>query len=159
LGDRAGSGEIRPVTLPARAVDEVLVRTHFSAISRGTELQVFAGRVPNDQRQAMRAPFQDGEFPGRVKYDLNVGVVQAGPAEAVGGLPEALGSAPDGSLPGTLFTPDDPAALASALTRWRRDEPYRQQLRTAAAQRRNTLPRWAHTARERASALDDTSPP
>jgi 2-desacetyl-2-hydroxyethyl bacteriochlorophyllide A dehydrogenase len=80
-----GRGEIRPVTLPARAVDEVLVRTHFSAISRGTELLVFAGRVPNDQRQAMRAPFQDGEFPGPVKYGyLNVGVVQAGPAELNG---------------------------------------------------------------------------
>jgi hypothetical protein len=35
-----GRGEIRPVTLPAPAVDEVLVRTRFSAISRGTELLV-----------------------------------------------------------------------------------------------------------------------
>jgi glycosyltransferase involved in cell wall biosynthesis len=73
---------------------------------------------------------------------------------AVGGLPEALGCAPDGSLPGTLFTPDDPAALASALTRWQRDEPYRRQLRTAASQRRSTLPRWEDTVRELASALD-----
>jgi glycosyltransferase involved in cell wall biosynthesis len=75
-------------------------------------------------------------------------------AAAVGGLPEALGFAPDGSLPGTLFTPDDPAALASALTRWQRDEPYRRQLRTAAAQRRSTLPRWEDTVRDLASALD-----
>jgi len=80
-----GRGEIRPVILPAPAVDEVLVRTHFSAISRGTELLVLAGRVPPDQRQAMRAPFQDGEFPGPVKYGyLNVGVVEAGPPELLG---------------------------------------------------------------------------
>lgn len=80
-----GRGEIRPVTLPAPGVDEVLVRTRFSAISRGTELLVFAGRVPPDQRDAMRAPFQDGEFPAPVKYGyLNVGEVLAGPAELLG---------------------------------------------------------------------------
>ena len=39
-------------------------------------------------------------------------------ATAVGGLPEALGRAPDGSLPGLLVPPDDPAALAGALRRW-----------------------------------------
>jgi NADPH:quinone reductase-like Zn-dependent oxidoreductase len=77
-----GRGEIRPVTLPVPAADEVLVRTRFSAISRGTEQLVFAGRVPPEQRQAMRAPFQDGEFPGAVKYGyLNVGVVESGPPE------------------------------------------------------------------------------
>lgn len=80
-----GRGEIRPVTLRAPAVDEVLVRTLFSAISRGTELLVFAGRVPADQRQAMRAPFQEGELPGPVKYGyLNVGVVEAGPPQLTG---------------------------------------------------------------------------
>lgn len=52
------------------------VRTLFSGISRGTEALVFRGGVPDDQRAAMRAPFQEGDFPGPVKYGyMNVGVV------------------------------------------------------------------------------------
>jgi threonine dehydrogenase-like Zn-dependent dehydrogenase len=80
-----GRGEIRTVPLSAPGEDEVLVRTRWSAVSRGTELLVFAGRVPPDQWQAMRAPFQDGDFPAPVKYGyLNVGVVRAGPPELLG---------------------------------------------------------------------------
>jgi len=76
-----GAGEIRPVTVPSPGTGEVLVRTLWSGISRGTETLVFEGRVPPDQRDVMRAPFQDGEFPGPVKYGyLNVGVVEEGPA-------------------------------------------------------------------------------
>jgi threonine dehydrogenase-like Zn-dependent dehydrogenase len=42
---------------------------------------VFRGEVPESQRAAMRAPFQDGEFPGPVKYGyLAVGAVEQGPA-------------------------------------------------------------------------------
>ncbi|MEQ3553380.1 zinc-binding alcohol dehydrogenase [Pseudonocardia nematodicida] len=60
--------------------DEVLVRTLFSGISRGTEALVHRGGVPEDQHAVMRAPFQDGEFGGPVKYGyLNVGVVEDGP--------------------------------------------------------------------------------
>ena len=56
------------------------MRTLRSAISRGTESLVFGGHVPVDQHSAMRAPFQDGEFPGPVKYGyLNVGLVEHGP--------------------------------------------------------------------------------
>ena len=80
-----GRGEIRPVSLRFPASDEVLVRTTYSAISRGTELLVFAGRVPPEQYQAMRAPFQEGDFPGPVKYGyLSVGVVEAGPVALLG---------------------------------------------------------------------------
>ena len=80
-----GAGEIRPVDLAPPGPDEVLVRTVRSAISRGTESLVFAGRVPVSQHEAMRAPFQEGAFPGPVKYGyLNVGVVEAGPAALVG---------------------------------------------------------------------------
>jgi threonine dehydrogenase-like Zn-dependent dehydrogenase len=62
--------------------DEVLVRTLRSGISRGTETLVFRGGVPGSQYAAMRAPFQDGEFPGPVKYGyLSVGVVEHGPPE------------------------------------------------------------------------------
>ncbi len=76
-----GAGEIRPVALAAPGPDEVVVRTLRSAVSRGTEALVFDGRVPPSQYDAMRAPFQDGVFPGPVKYGyLNVGVVEDGPA-------------------------------------------------------------------------------
>jgi threonine dehydrogenase-like Zn-dependent dehydrogenase len=46
---------------------------------------VFRGGVPPDQYAAMRAPFQDGDFPGPLKYGyLNVGMVEQGPAELRG---------------------------------------------------------------------------
>jgi threonine dehydrogenase-like Zn-dependent dehydrogenase len=80
-----GAGEIRPVTLPEPKQDEVMVRTLRSGISRGTETLVFRGGVPPDQYAAMRAPFQEGDFPGPVKYGyLNVGAVERGPAELRG---------------------------------------------------------------------------
>lgn len=80
-----GAGEIRPVRLSAPRPGEVLVRTLRSGISRGTESLVFTGRVPADQHAVMRAPFQEGDFPGPVKYGyLNVGVVEQGPAELQG---------------------------------------------------------------------------
>ena len=80
-----GVGELRPVHLPPPGPDEVLVRTVRSAVSRGTESLVFTGRVPESQRAAMRAPFQEGGFPGPVKYGyLSVGVVEAGPSHLVG---------------------------------------------------------------------------
>lgn len=80
-----GAGEIRPVRLPAPAPGEVLVRTRFSGVSRGTETLVFSGGVPASQYTAMRAPFQEGDFPAPVKYGyLNVGVVEAGPPDLLG---------------------------------------------------------------------------
>lgn len=75
-----GAGEIRRSVLPVRLPHEVTVRTLRSAVSRGTESLVFGGHVPAGQHDAMRAPFQDGDFPGPVKYGyLNVGVVEDGP--------------------------------------------------------------------------------
>jgi NADPH:quinone reductase-like Zn-dependent oxidoreductase len=80
-----GAGEIRAERVPAPARDEVLVRTLHSGVSRGTETLVFAGRVPSSQWSAMRAPFQEGDFPAPVKYGyLNVGVVEAGVADLIG---------------------------------------------------------------------------
>lgn len=80
-----GRGEIRPVGLPDRGPGDVVVRTVRSGISRGTETLVFRGAVPLGQRARMRAPFQEGDFPGPVKYGyLNVGVVEEGPAELRG---------------------------------------------------------------------------
>ena len=69
--------------LPEPGADEVLVRTLYSGVSRGTETLVFRGGVPESQHAAMRAPFQEGDFPGPVKYGyLNVGVVEEGPPPA-----------------------------------------------------------------------------
>jgi threonine dehydrogenase-like Zn-dependent dehydrogenase len=80
-----GHGEIRPVGLPEPGPADVVVRTLRSGISRGSETLVFRGGVPPEQRGRMRAPFQEGEFPGPVKYGyLNVGAVEEGPAELRG---------------------------------------------------------------------------
>ncbi|MEU1040380.1 zinc-binding alcohol dehydrogenase [Streptomyces sp. NPDC005551] len=80
-----GHGEIRESELPAPAGDEVLVRSLYSGVSRGTETLVFRGGVPESQYRAMRAPFQEGDFPGPVKYGyLSVGQVEEGPADLVG---------------------------------------------------------------------------
>ena len=80
-----GRGEIRPVTLPEPGSGDVVVRTLRSGVSRGTETLVFRGGVPPSQYEAMRAPFQEGDFPGPVKYGyLNVGAVEQGPPELRG---------------------------------------------------------------------------
>jgi threonine dehydrogenase-like Zn-dependent dehydrogenase len=80
-----GCGEIRPVTLPEPGGEDVLVRTMRSGVSRGTETLVFRGGVPPGQYAAMRAPFQEGDFPGPLKYGyLNVGAVEQGPPELRG---------------------------------------------------------------------------
>ncbi|ELS57930.1 zinc-dependent alcohol dehydrogenase [Streptomyces viridochromogenes] len=78
-------GEIREVALPEPGEGDVLVRSLYSGVSRGTETLVFRGGVPQSQHAAMRAPFQEGEFPAPVKYGyLSVGVVEEGPDELVG---------------------------------------------------------------------------
>ncbi len=80
-----GIAEIRTVLLPTPGPDDVLVRTLASGISRGTETLVFRGGVPASQYAAMRAPFQEGSFPGPVKYGyLNCGLVEQGPPELLG---------------------------------------------------------------------------
>jgi threonine dehydrogenase-like Zn-dependent dehydrogenase len=77
--DEPGRGEIRPVALPEPGRGDVVVRTLRTGVSRGTETLVFRGGVPP------RAPFQEGEFPGPVKYGyLNVGAVEQGPPELRG---------------------------------------------------------------------------
>jgi glycosyltransferase involved in cell wall biosynthesis len=74
-------------------------------------------------------------------------------AAAVGGLPEALGVTADGTRPGQLVPPGDPAALAAALGDWLGDDRHRRRLRAAARQRRPALPGWEQTTREVAGAL------
>lgn len=80
-----GRAEIREAALPPLAEGEVRVRTLHTAVSRGTEGLVFRGEVPRSEWQRMRAPFQEGDFPGPVKYGyVNVGLVEAGPAALIG---------------------------------------------------------------------------
>lgn len=65
---------------------------------------------------------------------------------AVGGVPEALGLASTGDVPGILVQPGDAAALGAALRAWLDDPALRTRLRAAARDRRGTLPRWSETA-------------
>ncbi|GAB3371763.1 glycosyltransferase family 4 protein [Amycolatopsis echigonensis] len=67
-------------------------------------------------------------------------------ASDVGGVPDALGRAPDGEQPGLLVPPGDAAALAAALRTWRDDPDLRKRLRAAAAARARTLEGWAAAA-------------
>jgi NADPH:quinone reductase-like Zn-dependent oxidoreductase len=81
----AGRGELREERLHEPGAGEALVRARHSAISRGTEMLVFGGAVPEEVAHLMRAPFQEGDFPGPVKYGyLSVGVVEQGPGDLVG---------------------------------------------------------------------------
>ncbi|QEC46435.1 glycosyltransferase family 4 protein [Baekduia soli] len=66
-------------------------------------------------------------------------------ATDVGGVPEALGHADDGTRPGLLVAPGDPAALGTALRAWLLDDGLRRRLRRAARRRRAALPRWPDT--------------
>jgi len=80
-----GHGELRDEVVPDPGPGEVLVRSVRSGVSRGTEALVFRGGVPAQLHASMRAPFQQGDFPGPVKYGyLSVGVVEAGEPALVG---------------------------------------------------------------------------
>ena len=79
----AGRGEIREGVQDRPGPGEVQIRTLYSGISRGTESLVFQGRVPESQYEVMTCPFQEGSFPGPVKYGyMNVGVVEDAGEEA-----------------------------------------------------------------------------
>jgi glycosyltransferase involved in cell wall biosynthesis len=67
-------------------------------------------------------------------------------ATEVGGVTEALGYGEDGTRPGLLVQPGDPAALGAALREWLCDTELRARLRRAARERRAKLRPWAATA-------------
>ena len=76
-----GRAEIRDELLGEPGPGEVRIRALYSAISRGTESLVLAGRIPESEFKRMRAPFMGGSFPFPVKYGYaTVGRVEAGPA-------------------------------------------------------------------------------
>jgi glycosyltransferase involved in cell wall biosynthesis len=75
-------------------------------------------------------------------------------ATDVGGVTEALGHGDDGTRPGLLVPPGDPAALAAALRRWLGDADLRERLRRAARERRASLRPWAATTADVAHVLE-----
>ncbi len=81
---RPGCGALRDEALNPPGDGEVLVQTAYSGISRGTEALVFRGEVPESEHQRMRAPFQDGDFPGPVKYGY------ASVGQVIGGEPSMI---------------------------------------------------------------------
>lgn len=78
-------------------------------------------------------------------------------AGEVGGIPEALGHAADGSRPGLLFPPGNSQTLGQTLSRWLGDPRQRERLRVAARSRRQRLSDWAQTSRELAAVLSDVA--
>ncbi|EMF52354.1 glycosyltransferase family 4 protein [Streptomyces bottropensis] len=74
-------------------------------------------------------------------------------ATDVGGLPEAVGRAPDGGVPGILVPPENPAAIAAELRGWFGEADVRRRLKAAARGRRAALDGWATTARSLAHVL------
>ena len=80
-----GRAEIRHAAAADPAPGWARVRALVSGISRGTESLVFHGKVPDSERQRMKAPFQEGEFPFPVKYGYAmVGTIEAGPRARIG---------------------------------------------------------------------------
>ncbi|MFF3055505.1 glycosyltransferase family 4 protein [Streptomyces sp. NPDC057909] len=75
-------------------------------------------------------------------------------ATAVGGLPEAVGHAPDRGVPGFLVPPQDPAAFASALRLWLGEPVERRRSKEAALVRRTALAGWDTTSRSLAAVLE-----
>jgi glycosyltransferase involved in cell wall biosynthesis len=78
-------------------------------------------------------------------------------AADVGGVTEALGHGADGTRPGRLVPPGDPAALGGALRSWLCDAGLRESMRRAARERRESLPAWSATTSAVADVLAGVS--
>lgn len=79
------TSDLRSETLPDLTEKMLLVRSSWSAISRGTERLVHRGLTDPAHSERMRSPMQVGDFPFPVKYGYcAVGRVEAGPEPFVG---------------------------------------------------------------------------
>lgn len=110
--------EIRNEALPRIAEGQVIVRTAFSAVSRGTERLVLAGMVPESERPRMRAPLQQGDFPYPVKYGYcATGIVEQGPDHLLGQLVFVLHPHQDiFAAPASMAVPVPPQVPAARAT-------------------------------------------
>jgi glycosyltransferase involved in cell wall biosynthesis len=134
-----------------------LVRRRITAYGLGDRIRMLGALDP----EAIAAVYGDADvlvLPSRAEpYGMVVtealarGVPVVG--TAVDGLPEALGRAPSGDLPGKLVPPGDPEALARGLRCWLTEPQLRRRLRAAALARRGTLPGWGATTSAVAAAL------
>src|SRR4051794_8823541 len=86
-----GRGEIRNEPLPQPGPGDILVRTLYSGISRGTEAIVFRGRVPASEHERMRAPY--GGTGGGTGAFVSRGRVPAGEHEGMR-APSRAGASP-----------------------------------------------------------------
>lgn len=76
--------EVRQATLPAPAPGQLLVRTHCSAVSAGTELLAYRGQLP----QAMRLDSSLQALEGAADYPLRYGYACVGEVTGVGSSAE-----------------------------------------------------------------------
>jgi 2-desacetyl-2-hydroxyethyl bacteriochlorophyllide A dehydrogenase len=82
---------LRTEPLERHHESEVLVRTLYSGISRGTEALIFTGKVPESEFERMRGPHMQGTFPFPVKYGYAaVGRIERGPSDLIDKLVFAL---------------------------------------------------------------------
>lgn len=65
---RAGECRLESVSVPPLTATTVIIKTLYSAISRGTEALVFNGQVPRSQWHRMRCPHMAGDFSFPVSY-------------------------------------------------------------------------------------------
>ena len=79
-------------------------------------------------------------------------------ATSVGGTEEAMGAAPDGTVPGLLVPPTGPDELGGAVRSWLADAGLRERLRAASRERRATLSPWSTTAEAVAAVLAEVAP-
>jgi glycosyltransferase involved in cell wall biosynthesis len=75
-------------------------------------------------------------------------------ATAVDGVPEAVGRAADGTVPGLLVSARETAALTGALHDWLADRELRRGLKKSAQGRRAMLEGWEMTSRNLARVLE-----
>ncbi|MFF5296431.1 glycosyltransferase family 4 protein [Paractinoplanes globisporus] len=131
----------------AREIPHTSPDIHFTGALHGTALESAYGKC-----DLFVLPSRNETYGMVVTEALARGIPVL--ATAVGGVPEALGRAPDGTRPGLLIPPGDVTSLAAALRAWLTDPDLRHRLRAAARQRRETLPTWDETARRLSEVLD-----